>query len=89
MFEGNIFRVATGIPILKSALANIPLALAEPEPFTLAKRITKSLYLTVAALLMMQRIPVAARGLRNAAYPTHWSGSAQHKARNANRRLRL
>ena len=42
MFEGKIFFGLTGIPILKTALANIWLALAEPEPFTFANLITKS-----------------------------------------------
>ena len=43
MFDGKMLRVATGMPMRNSALANMPLADAEPEPLTLAKRITKSL----------------------------------------------
>ena len=43
MLEGKMFRVATGTPMRNSALANMPLAEAEPEPLTLAKRMTKSL----------------------------------------------
>jgi hypothetical protein len=43
MLEGKIFLGVTGIPILKIAFVNKKLALAEPVPFTLAKRITKSL----------------------------------------------
>ena len=35
--------VEIGTPMRKSAFANMPLALAEPEPLTLAKRMTKSL----------------------------------------------
>ena len=43
MFDGKMLRTATGTPMRKIALANMPLALAEPEPLTLAKRMTKSL----------------------------------------------
>ena len=43
MFDGKMFRVATGIPIRNSALANIPFADADPDPLTFAKRMTKSL----------------------------------------------
>ena len=43
MLEGKMLRAATGTPMRNSALANMPLALAEPEPLTLAKRMTKSL----------------------------------------------
>jgi hypothetical protein len=46
MLDGKMLRVATGMPIRNSALANMPLALAEPEPLTLAKRMTKSLSLS-------------------------------------------
>ena len=38
-----MLRVEMGTPMRNSAFANIPFALAEPEPFTLAKRMTKSL----------------------------------------------
>jgi hypothetical protein len=40
--EGKIFLGVTGIPIRNMALAKRKLALAEPVPFTLAKRTTKS-----------------------------------------------
>ena len=43
MLEGKMLRVATGMPMRNSAFANMLLAEAEPEPLTLAKRITKSL----------------------------------------------
>ena len=43
MFDGKMLRVAIGTPMRKSALATMPFALAEPEPFTFAKRMTKSL----------------------------------------------
>ena len=43
MLDGNMFRAATGTPMRKIDLANMALALAEPEPFTLANLTTKSL----------------------------------------------
>jgi hypothetical protein len=43
MFDGKMLRPETGIPMRNKALVNIPFALAEPDPLTLAKRITKSL----------------------------------------------
>ena len=43
MLEGKMFRGATGTPMRRMALANMALALAEPEPFTLANLTTKSL----------------------------------------------
>src|SRR3979411_2752671 len=42
MFEGKIFRAATGTPIRRMARANNSFAEAEPEPFTLANLTTKS-----------------------------------------------
>ena len=42
MLDGKILRGATGMPMRITARANISLALAEPEPLTLAKRTTKS-----------------------------------------------
>ena len=62
-----MFLVATGIPMRKSALANMPLALAEPEPFTFAKRITKSLYF----ILILRMTPTEECARLNAAYPRH------------------
>src|SRR3954463_13793740 len=43
MFEGKMLRAATGTPQRRIDLANMPFALAEPEPFTLANLTTKSL----------------------------------------------
>ncbi len=37
-----MLRAATGTPIRRTDLANMPLALADPEPFTLANLTTKS-----------------------------------------------
>src|SRR5690348_18117141 len=42
MFEGKMLRGETGTPMRITARANISLALAEPEPLTLANRMTKS-----------------------------------------------
>ena len=44
-----MLRGATGMPIRSTARANSSFALAEPEPFTLAKRTTKSFMLLIGA----------------------------------------
>src|ERR1700720_1755431 len=49
MFDGKMLRELAGIPIRRIDLANSPLALAEPEPLTLANLTTKSLTLRIAA----------------------------------------
>src|SRR5262245_9392030 len=43
MLEGKMFFGLTGIPMRNSVLAKMPLALAEPEPLTVANFTTKSL----------------------------------------------
>ena len=43
MLDGKILCGLTGMPMRNIAFANILLALAEPEPFTFANLITKSL----------------------------------------------
>jgi len=43
MLEGKMFLGATGMPMRNSVLAKMPLAEAEPEPFTVANFTTKSL----------------------------------------------
>src|SRR5215467_8936667 len=48
MLDGKMLRELTGMPIRKIDLANSPLALAEPDPFTLANLTTKSLTLWIA-----------------------------------------
>src|SRR5438105_1037228 len=50
MFEGKMLRELAGIPIRRIDLANSELALAEPDPLTLANLTTKSLTLWIAAL---------------------------------------
>src|ERR1700736_5493193 len=49
MFDGKMFRELAGMPILRIDLANSELALAEPDPLTLANLTTKSLTLWIAA----------------------------------------
>src|SRR5262249_44328147 len=48
MFEGKMLRELAGMPIRRIDLANSELALAEPDPFTLANLTTKSLMLWIA-----------------------------------------
>src|SRR5215470_20048288 len=47
MFEGKMLRELAGIPIRRIDLANSALALAEPDPLTLANLTTKSLTLLI------------------------------------------
>src|SRR5271157_128677 len=49
MFEGKMLRELAGIPIRRIDLANSALALAEPDPLTLANLTTKSLTLLITA----------------------------------------
>src|SRR5712671_5581735 len=49
MFDGKMLRELAGIPIRRIDLANSALALAEPDPLTLANLTTKSLTLWIAA----------------------------------------
>src|SRR6516162_1432441 len=51
MLDGNMLRGATGTPMRRMARANSSLALAEPDPFTLANRMTKSFTLLIGLLL--------------------------------------
>src|SRR5579863_9296783 len=51
MLEGKILRGATGTPMRITDRANSSLALAEPDPLTLAKRTTKSFTLLIGVLL--------------------------------------
>src|SRR5580692_13206139 len=46
MLDGKMLRVPTGTPLRSTHLANSSLALAEPEPFTLANLTTKSFVAT-------------------------------------------
>ena len=47
MFDGKMLRGETGTPMRRMARANSSLALAEPEPLTLANRTTKSFTLLI------------------------------------------
>src|ERR1051325_5894848 len=49
MLDGKMLRAATGTPMRMTERANMPLALAEPDPFTLANLTTKSLTAALAS----------------------------------------
>ena len=51
MLDGKMLRGATGMPMRRIERANSSLALAEPEPLTLANRTTKSFTLLIGLLL--------------------------------------
>ena len=55
MLDGKMLREATGTPIRRIDLANSRLALAEPEPLTLANLTTKSLMRTVREAIAFMR----------------------------------
>ena len=50
MFDGKMLRGDTGTPMRMTARANSSLALAEPDPLTLANRTTKSFTLWIGML---------------------------------------
>ena len=50
MLLGKMLRGLTGTPMRKIALANNSLALAEPEPLTLANLMTKSLVAVICVM---------------------------------------
>ncbi len=50
-----MFFGLTGMPMRNSVLANMPLALAEPEPLTVANFTTKSLMPVIARKASRQR----------------------------------
>src|SRR5580704_15718559 len=50
MFDGNMLRELAGIPIRRIDLANRELALADPDPLTLANLTTKSLTLWIVGI---------------------------------------
>ena len=52
MLDGKMLRGATGMPMRRTALANSSLALAEPEPLTLANWTTKSLTRWIGMLVL-------------------------------------
>ncbi len=81
MLDGKIFFGATGTPIRKIALAKSALALAEPEPFTLANLITKSFTVMQLAFDFL----LAHLSIRIGSYPRLLLGNVQRKAHSANR----
>src|SRR2546430_10704551 len=78
MLDGKILRGATGTPMRITARANNSLALAEPEPLTLANRTTKSFTLWIDML-----DPLASFRSGTSACPMHRSDSARRTDRNA------
>src|SRR5215469_14127598 len=58
MFDGKMLRELAGMPMRRIDLANSPLALAEPDPFTLANLTTKSLTLWIAAVAKFDCIAI-------------------------------
>src|SRR5215510_7507781 len=87
MLEGKILRGATGTPMRITARANISFALAEPDPFTLAKRITKSFTRLIGEVVGMKYLRKSYRA-RISAYPRHRSDNVRRTGRNAGRRPR-
>src|SRR6516164_9699650 len=59
MFEGKILRELAGMPIRRIDLANSELALAEPDPLTLANLTTKSLTLVIAGGIRSELVRVS------------------------------
>src|SRR5436190_21405326 len=62
MFEGKMLRELAGIPMRRIDLANSELALAEPDPLTLANLTTKSLTFWIAAVSRFARFDCDAIG---------------------------
>src|SRR4029450_11304068 len=87
MLEGKIFRGATGTPIPMPARANISFALAEPDPFTLAKRMTKSFMRLIGVAVGMYYLRESYRA-RISACPRPRSDNVRRIARNAGTRPR-
>src|SRR6266566_8273272 len=63
MFDGKMLRELAGIPMRRIDLANSELALAEPDPLTLANLTTKSLTLWIVAVSRFARFDCDAIGL--------------------------
>src|SRR6185437_7828292 len=86
MFDGKILRDATGTPMRRIDRANSWLALAEPDPLTLANLTTKSLIAVIG--FDIPRPPVSSRE-GTSACPRLRSGNARRRARNEGTCLRL
>src|SRR5262245_19648209 len=55
MLDGKMFFGLTGMPMRNRVLAKMPLALAEPDPFTVANFTTKSLMPLILRDYLVQR----------------------------------
>src|ERR1700722_877502 len=96
MFDGKMLRGVAGMPLRSTDLANSVLALAEPDPLTLANLTTKSLTLSrrsaPAAVPPVvdcnMHAPRARYREGTAACPTRPSGSARHTGRSEGTRPR-
>ena len=89
MLEGKIFLGVAGTPILKTDLANIRLALAEPVPFTLAKRTVKSFIFIAVEFIFNDMILLYWLHINIFAYPMLRLGIVRRIAHNASIRLHL
>src|SRR6476646_9847619 len=87
MFEGKMLRGLTGTPWRRIERANISLALAEPEPLTLAKRTTKSFTLLIGFLSDILNLLESYRSNISACPRLQWD-NARRTARNAGRHPR-
>src|SRR5439155_22142311 len=85
IFEGKILREATGTPIRRIVFANNVLALAEPEPLTLANLTTKSLILAIACDMPVPPVPYREE---TCACPRRPWGTAPRRGRSGGRRPR-
>src|SRR5713226_5555534 len=65
MFDGKMLRELAGIPIRRIDLAKSALALAEPDPLTLANLTTKSLTLWIAASLRFDCDAIGSKPVRD------------------------
>ena len=84
MLDGKIFFGLTGIPDLNIPFENIPFALAEPEPLTLANLITNSL---IEDILFISKLwPLH---IETFAYPKHLWGTFLHISHSEGKHLHL
>src|SRR3954471_4395565 len=83
ILDGKMLREVTGTPMRRMERANISLALAEPEPLTLANFTTKSLTDFIAGM----RTPSWARSAEISACPRRRWGNVRRTAHNAGKDL--
>src|SRR5262249_53537768 len=80
MFDGKMLRELAGMPIRRIDLANSALALAEPDPLTLANLTTKSLMLRFAATFRFDCIAIGSEligGHASSVYRLRHAGPAR------------